>query len=144
MKAIKVFLLFAGFTLTGICFGQLVSQNNSDLLFYSSHYDLASNRMEHRLDPFPARSTSGDHFETPGINRTYYVHKDFDMAVETWMTIPFESSIYEEELQLESWMTTPFDCMYYEENPIIESWMTKPFESGEEIEIEEWMTTIWI
>ncbi len=45
-------------------------------------------------------------------------------------------------------MTKPFESNYYEADLIIESWMTKPFEQKEEIEeeieIEEWMTTIWI
>jgi hypothetical protein len=128
MKTIKIYLSIVGFALSGICFGQQLSQNNSDLLFYSSSYNLANNRMEHRIDPFPARSNSGDHFEAPHLSRTFYVPREFDMDIEDWMTKPFESD-------------------FYEEDPIIEVWMTKPFESDfyeEEIEIEAWMTTIWI
>jgi len=144
MKTIKIFLSIAGFALTSICFGQLLSQNNSDVLFYTAHYNLASNRMDHRVDQYPARTTSGDHFEAPVFNRTYFVPAEFDMGIEAWMTKPFESNVYEEELQLEQWMISPFDCIYYEEDPPIEKWMTRPFESGEEIEIEAWMTTPWI
>ena len=129
MKTIKIYLSIVGFALSGICFGQQLSQNNSDLLFYSSSYNLANNRMEHRIDPFPARSNSGDHFEAPYLSRTFYVPREFDMDIEDWMTKPFESD-------------------FYEEDPIIEVWMTKPFEFDEEIEeeieIEAWMTTIWI
>jgi hypothetical protein len=130
MKTIKIFLSIAGFAFTSICFGQLLSQNKSDVLFYSAHYNLASNRMEHQVDNYPARTTSGDHFEALVSSRTYFA--------------PFESSVYEEKLQIESWMLTPFESNYYELDPIIEQWMTAPFESGEEIEIEAWMSTIWI
>ena len=129
MKTIKIYLSIVGFALSSICFGQLLSQNNSDPLFYSASYNLSSNRMEHRVDPFPARSISGDHFEAPHLSRTFYVPREFDMDIEDWMTKPFESD-------------------FYEEDPIIEVWMTKPFEFDEEIEeeieIEAWMTTIWI
>jgi hypothetical protein len=148
MKTIKIFLSIVGFALSSICFGQLLSQNNSDLLFYSATYNLASNRLEHRVDPYPARSASGDHFEAPHPSRTFYVPREFDMDIEDWMTKPFESDFYEEVLLLEAWMVSPFESSYYEEDPIIEVWMTKPFEFDkeieEEIEIEAWMTTIWI
>jgi hypothetical protein len=144
MQTIKIILSIAGFAYTSICFGQLLSQNKSDVLFYSAHYNLASNRMEHQVNKYPARTTSGDHYEAPVSSRTYFVPMEFDLAIEEWMTLPFESSIYEEELQIESWMLTPFESNYYEVHPIIEQWMTAPFESGEEIEIEAWMSTIWI
>ena len=125
MKTIKIILSIAGFAFTSICFGQLLSQNKSDVLFYSAHYNLASNRMEHQVNLYPGRTTSGDHFEAPVSSRTYFVPLEFDLAIEEWMTLPFESN-------------------YYEVDPIIEQWMTAPFESGEEIEIEAWMSTIWI
>jgi hypothetical protein len=147
MKTIKIYLSIVGFALSSICFGQLLSQNNSDPLFYSALYNLSSNRMEHRVDPFPARSISGDHFEAPHLSRTFYIPREFDMGIDAWMTKPFESDFYEDELLLEAWMVSPFESSYYEEDPIIEVWMTKPFESDfydEEIEIEAWMTTIWI
>ncbi len=147
MKTIKIYLSIVGIALSGICFGQQLSQNNSDLLFYSSSYNLASDRMEHRIDPFPARFNSGDHFEAQHLSRTFYVSREF-MDIEDWMTKPFESDFYEEDLLLEAWMVSPFESSYYEEDPIIEVWMTKPFEFDEdieeEIEIEAWMTTIWI
>jgi hypothetical protein len=152
MKTIKIIISTAGFALVTICFGQLFAQNNDDLLFYSSYYDLASNRWEHRVDQFPARTTSGDHFEAPRISRTYFIPSEVDMGIEEWMTKPFESSIFEEELLLKSWMVSPFESNYYEADLIIEAWMTRPFESHqkiteeieEEIEIEAWMSTIWI
>lgn len=144
MKTINIFLSIAGFALAGICYGQLPSQNNSELLFYSAQYNLASNRIEHHVNQYPARTTSGDHFEAVVLTRTFFVPIEFDMGIEPWMTLPFESSVYEEDLQLESWMESPFDCNYYELDPPVELWMTKPFESGEEIEVEPWMTTSWI
>jgi len=129
MKTIKIFLSIAGFALTTICFGQLLSQNNDDLLYYSSYYNLASNRMEHRVNQLPARTTSGDHFEVTHNSRIYFVPTDFDMGIEEWMTKPFESNYFETDLSIESWMTKPFE---------------QKEEIEEEIEIEEWMTTIWI
>jgi hypothetical protein len=148
MKTVIIILSIAGFALSTICFGQLPEQNDDDLLFYSAHYNLASDRMEHRIDQFPASTTSGDHFNAAHISRTYFVPTDFDMGIEAWMTKPFESSFYEEELLLEAWMVSPFESSYYEADPIIEAWMTQPFESDEEIdeeiEIEAWMTTFWI
>lgn len=147
MKTIKIYLSIVGFALSGICFGQLLSEINNDLLFYSASYNLASNRIEHRVDPYPARSNSGDHFEALHLSRTFYIPKDFDMDIEAWMTKPFESDFYEEELLLESWMVSPFESDFYEEELLLEMWMTKPFESEfyeEEIEVEPWMSTIWI
>ena len=147
MKTIKIYLSIVGIALSSICFGQLLSQNNSDALFYSASYNLSSKRMEHRVDPFPARSISGDHFEAPYLSRTFYVSREF-MDIEAWMAKPFESNFYEEDLLLEAWMVSPFESSYYEEDPIVELWMTIPFEFDEEIEeeieIEAWMTTIWI
>lgn len=129
MKTIVIILSIAGFALSTICFSQLPAENDDDLLFYSSYYNLASNRIEHRIEQFPARTTSGDHFAAAHISRTYFVPTDLDMGIEEWMTKPFESN-------------------YYEADIIIEAWMTKPFESDEdleeEIEIEPWMSTIWI
>lgn len=133
MKTIKVFLSIAGFTLSTICFGQLLSRNNSDMLFYSAYCNSTSNGFEHRVNEYPARTTSGDHFEAPVITRVYFVSTDTDMAIESWMTTPFESNVYEEDLQIESWMVSPFESSYYEVEPIIESWMTAPFESDEAV-----------
>ena len=144
MKTIKIIFSIAVYAFTGICFGQLLSQDNSDVVFYSSHYNLASNRTEHHVNQYPARATSGDYFEAPVLNRTYFVPVEFDMGIEDWMTSPFESSFYEEDLRLESWMESPFENIYYEPETPVEIWMTKPFESGEEIEIETWMTTPWV
>jgi hypothetical protein len=95
MKTVIIILSIAGFALSTICFGQLPEQNDDDLLFYSAHYNLASDRMEHRIDQFPASTTSGDHFNAAHISRTYFVPTDFDMGIEEWMTKPFESSFYE-------------------------------------------------
>ena len=152
MKTIKIFLSIAGVALSTFCFGQLPSQSSDDSLLYSSYYNLASNRVEHHVNQFPATNRYGDHFEDPVLTKTYFIPIEFDLEVEEWMTAPFESTYYEEELVLESWMLSPFENTYYEEELLIESWMTKPFGSDEiteelieeEIEIEEWMTTSWM
>ncbi len=127
MKTIKIFLSIAGFALTTLCFGQLLSCNNSDMLFYTAYYNSTGNRFEHLINEFPARTTSGDQLEAPVITRTYFVPFETGMDIEPWMTTPFESSIYEEDLQIELWMVSPFESGYCEAEPIIESWMTTPF-----------------
>lgn len=147
MKTIRLFFSVAVFALTGICCGQLFSQNNNDVLFLTSYYDLASNRLEHQINEYPVRELAGDYFNTPLISRTYFVPVEYDLAVEPWMTSSFESSFYEEDIGLEAWMETPFatyDLSYYEEALEVEDWMTEPFDPGdEEIELEAWMTTPW-
>ena len=144
MKTIKIFLSIAGFALSVFCFGQLHPESPSDLLFYTSYYNLTSMRMEHYVNPYQARINYGDHFEATEMSKTFFVPVEYEMPVEEWMTKPFENSYYEEEMQLESWMLSPFENSYHEEELIVESWMTEPFESLEEIEgeveIEEWMT----
>jgi len=152
MKTIKIILGMAGLVLGTFCFGQLPNESSKDLLFYSSYYNLTSMRVEHQLSHYPIRSVSGDHFEAPLLNKTYFVSMKSDLEVEDWMTAPFESTFYEEELLLESWMLSPFKNSYTEEELNIEPWMTKPFGPDgmsedvieEEIKIEDWMTTSWI
>ncbi len=51
MKTIKIFLSIVGFALSAFCFGQPNSESRSDLLFYASYYNSASNRMEHYVNP---------------------------------------------------------------------------------------------
>lgn len=131
MKTIKIFLSIAGFALSTFCFGQLLSENHSDLVFYTSYYNLASNRVEHYVNQNPARISSGDHFEAPVEMKTFYVPIAYEMAVEEWMTTPFESTFYEADMQVESWMLSPFENSYYEEEISVESWMTRPFISEE-------------
>ena len=144
MKTIRTILSIAGVALTTLTFGQLLSQADGSILFYTVAYNSVNNRLEHRLDEYPERSCSGDQFEAPAAARTYFVPMETDIAVESWMTSDFNSGLYEDAVQLESWMTTPFESNYYEVELLIESWMTKPFKSGDEVEVEEWMTTSWI
>ena len=144
MKTIKFFLCIAGFAIASICTGQLLSENNSEVLFYTAHYNMESNRLEHQINTFPFSAKPGDHYDTPVLSRTYFVPIEYDLGIEPSMTKPFESNYYEMDVQLESWMESPFDCSYYEAGPEIEAWMKEPFESGEEIQIETWMTTPWI
>jgi hypothetical protein len=130
----------------------LFAQNNSDILFYTAHYNASDNRLEHRINPFPENTIAGDVFDTPVLNRTYFVPIDYDISVEPWMTKPFESNYYEEDLQIESWMESPFESNYYEEVPEVEPWMTRPFTLSEQIDVviekeipvESWMSSPWI
>lgn len=137
-----------GCALTFGCFGQLLPQDNSDMLFYSAYYNSIDNRFEHLVHIYPERTTSGDHFKESALARTYLAAVDIQMDMESWKTTPFESSMYEQEVMLESWMLSPFESSFYEPDIAIESWMTAPFEFErefeDEIEIESWMTTPWV
>jgi hypothetical protein len=163
MKSFKIILSIVGFALTGITFGQRLSQSDGSVLFYTVAYNSINHRLEHRLDEFPEQRAHGDRYDVPLAARTYFGPMETDLAVESWMTTPFESNYYEVEPVIESWMTTPFESNYYEVEPVIEPWMTTPFESNyfeadpiiepwmtvpfdleDEIELEEWMTTSWI
>ena len=125
MKTIKIFLSVAGFALTSICFGQLITNNDNDVLFYTAYYNSTNMRFEHRINDYPTRISSGDQLETPILTRTFFVPMEADMIIESWMTAPFETNVYEEEMEIESWMISPFESCYFEEEMEIESWMTK-------------------
>jgi len=141
MKTMKIILSIAGFALTTLCFGQLLSENSSEILFYTANYNTSTDRFEHRVHAFPDRTTSGDQFDAPVLARTFYIPLERDMLLEPWMTSPFESTTFEEDMQIESWMIAPFESTYDEPELAIESWMTMPFAFEQEIEIESWMTT---
>ena len=134
MKTIKTILSIVGVALTTITFGQLLSQTDGRILFNTVAFNSVNNRLEYCLYQF----------EAPMAARTYFVPVETAMAVESWMTAPFETNYYEVEPFIESWMVSPFECNFYEIEPSIESWMTVPFDSGDEVEVEEWMTTSWI
>lgn len=144
MKTIRLILSIAGFAFTSAAFAQVQPQDNNDVLFYTANYNLSSNRVEHHINQYPARKTSGDQFEAPFLNRTFFVPLELDTRIEAWMISPFETSIYEEGLQIESWMESPFESSYYEPDTPLEQWMCNPFVPDDEIEVEDWMTTPWI
>jgi len=163
MKIVKTILIILGIALTSISFGQELSEDEGGILFYTLAYNPANMRLEHRLDEYPERHVHGDQFDVPMAARTYFRPMETEIAVESWMTnpfetdyfevepfveswmtTPFESNYYEEESGIEPWMTTPFETDYYESEPFIESWMTVPFDLKEELEVEDWMTTSWI
>jgi len=143
MKTVNIFFLIAGLALTGICSDQLFSQNNSDVLYYTAYYNPSGRNMEYYLNRIPARYASWDPINAPLVERAYYTPLEYDPAVEPWMTAPFESALYEEELVVEDWMTEPFESALYEEELVVEDWMTEPFECAlyeEELVVEDWMT----
>jgi hypothetical protein len=134
MKNIKIRLRIALFALSTFSFGQLLSENLSDLVFNTSYSDLASIRVEHYVERHPARIFSGDFFEAPAESTFHQA----DMQLESWMLSPFENSYSEEELVVEPWMTRPFisDESYaepLEEEIEVEEWMTRPFAADERI-----------
>ena len=153
MKTMKLFLSIVGFAVTGLCCGPLFSQNNSEVLFYSAYYNTSDNRLEHRINQLPPTNIAGDNYNTPVLSRTYFVPIAYDLALEAWMSSPFEDSYAEEALEIESWMSSPFENTYYEEAMDIELWMTRPFESSiteaelyseDDLPVEEWMTKPFI
>jgi hypothetical protein len=144
MKTIKTILSIAGLALTTIAVGQLLKQSNESILFHTVAYNSVNMRLEHHLNDYHESIRSGDQFEAPMAARTYYAPMEADMAVEPWMTTAFETNYYEVEPFIESWMVSPFETNYYEEEPFIEPWMIEPFKSGNEVEVEDWMTSSWI
>jgi len=144
MKAIKIILSIVGFALTSISFGQLLSQSDGSVLFYTMKYNAANSQLEHTIEDYPHRWASGDLFEAPLAARTYFEPFEADLPVEDWMLTPFESNYYEEGPFMEPWMTEPFADTYYEEDLAVESWMIQPFETEEELRVEPWMTSSWI
>lgn len=145
MKTTKIICSIAALALAGLCSGQLLAQNSNEILYFSSYYNLASNRIDHELNPYPSRSSSVEYFEAPLNSTVFFAPVEFNTDLEDWMNVSLESSFYEEEIQMESWMTAPFESSYYEADPLIEDWMTRPFNTEslmeEEIEIEDWMTS---
>ncbi len=124
MKTTKLFLSIALVVLTANSFSQLsfndrlFSKRNNEVANYTACYNAESSKV------------SRDAYEAPEVSSPCIIAQ-----VEV---------IYEDEIALESWMTAPFETGLEEEELSIESWMTAPFEAAEEIEIEEWMTTAFI
>ena len=58
MKTVNIFCLIAGLALTGICSGQLFSQDNSDVLYYTAYYNTPGRNMEYFLNRVPDRNAS--------------------------------------------------------------------------------------
>lgn len=144
MKARGIILSIVGFALTSISFGQLLSQSDGSVLFYTVKINETNMQLEHQLEEYPLRWTSGDQFVAPLAARTYFEPYEAELAVESWMVTPFESDYYEEGPFLEPWMIEPFADSFYEADPLIESWMTSPFETEEELPLEPWMSSSWI
>jgi len=144
MKARGIILSIVGFALTTISFGQLLSQSEGSVLFYTVQFNAANNQLEHKLEEYPERWTSGDRFEAPLEARTYFEPFEADLAVESWMVTPFETDYYEAGPFMEDWMLEPYADTYYEEDLAIESWMTSPFETEEELKLEPWMSSSWM
>ncbi len=144
MKTIKIVLSLVGFALTTVSFGQLLAQSDGSILFYTVKFNDIDMHLEHHLEEYPVRAAFGDQYNAPMAARTYFAPMEVALAVESWMTTPFESNYYETGPFIEPWMTLPFKDSYREDGPEIESWMTRPFDTDDEIEVEEWMRTSWI
>lgn len=64
-------------------------------------------------------------------------------GLESWMAVPFEIEVDEEELYVESWMTEPFETEVAEEELSLESWMFTPFYydmADDELQQKDWIT----
>ncbi len=159
MKTTKLIFSIALLALGTISFGQrsfnierLPSDQNHELAHFTSDGKIENSHIEfwmHDAQGWASEKVSFDVYETPVVDRTIYVEQvevlyEENLRLESWMTTPFECSVAEEELNIESWMVIPFETDITEDELNIESWMTTPFETGEEIEMEPWMTTAWI
>jgi len=149
MKTAKIFLSILGVTLATLSFGQLISlhetnnaidlnmawimESEDEVLFYTAEHNPENGRTVHRINHNPNSRYHTVTSNAPMVSRVYFTRNVKAMyeeipVVETWMIIPFESSLENYELQIEDWMITPFE-----------------YESGEEtLEIEPWMTSEWI
>ena len=163
MKTTKLILsiaLVALIALATTSFGQLSSikermfnKQSNEVEFITADYKSNPNtRIEswmHDLRSWSSDRSSGDTYVAPVVIYTINVENDNvvfeeELFLESWMAAPFKSSIIDEALTLEAWMTTPFEDNIIDENQILETWMITPFEAAEDIEMENWMATIWI
>jgi hypothetical protein len=154
MRATKLVLSILGVAMATISFGQLLSlqeissekhlsmglhlNDYCDVLFYSADFNEEQGRMEHWLNNIPGNAyqmTFADDYQAPDIFRAYFAkdvevtYDEGNLLVESWMTTPFESPMFETEIWVESWMVTPFDEELLDE---------------ESVEMEVWMTSKWI
>jgi len=145
MKTVKIVLSMLGVTLLTFSFGQLIAQTNrsSDLniarfmesedevLFYTAKYNAENGRTMHWVNHNPGESypfVSSEGYDAPLFSRTYFareVRAGYEElpVLESWMSIPFKSSLEESETGVEQWMITPFEIGFAEEELEIEPWM---------------------
>ncbi|MCK4747147.1 MAG: hypothetical protein KAT15_08935 [Bacteroidales bacterium] len=123
MKTTKIIISITLVALTVISFGQmssvkerLFSKHNADVVYYTADYQAENSRIENWM--FDLRSWASNKItreanEAPALYRTINVDQadvvfEEELALESWMTAPFERGIVEEALTIESWMTTPW------------------------------------
>jgi len=145
MKTAKIFLSILGVTLVTLSFGQLIAQtsNTSDLnmasiiesenevLFYTASFNAEDHRTIHWVNQIPGTyypSISSIDYESLLVSRAYFardVKANYEeiTGLESWMTIPFRSSLEEPESGVERWMITPFESEIADEDLEVESWM---------------------
>jgi hypothetical protein len=150
MKTAKLVLSILGVSLATLSFGQLLSlqetNRNMDLqmarimepqdevLFYSTAYNAENGRIMHWVHHDPTSSFYSVTSNAPVVSRTYFhsavkpLYEEVPV-LETWMTIPFKSSLEDRELEVEDWMKIPFEAAEFDEK---------------ELEIEPWMMANWI
>ena len=110
--------------------------------YFANERDIEKSRIEiwtHNLHNRISKKTTWDLYENPVVAHSFTVERvdvvyEEELAVEKWMTTPFETGLGEEELYIESWMTQPFYDLVAEEELNVESWMTIPFEVDERME----------
>jgi hypothetical protein len=103
--------------------------------------------MDNVLNWFSPRG-SNPYIEVPEVSMTFHfdhaeVIYETNPVMENWMSVPFETEVSEEVLEVESWMTSEFTNDLEEFGPALEVWMTTPFErflDEEMVTVENWMT----
>lgn len=150
---------------------RLFSRDNAQMAYFTADYKTKTSMVEswmYDLRSWSADRISKDVADAPVVSETFVIENadviyeeeialeswmggpfevglvEEELYVEAWMSAPFETALVEEELFIENWMSAPFESSFVEEELIIESWMTTPFEDIDAIEIEDWMTTVWI
>jgi hypothetical protein len=130
---------------------RLFPSMNHEVVYGNTDYQAESTRMElfkdYVLNWFSPRGNN-PYIEVPEVSMTFHFEQaeviyETNPVMEHWMTVPFETEVWEEELEVESWMTGSFTADLGEYGPALEVWMTTPFERSLEEEmvmVENWMT----
>ena len=143
MRIIKIY-----FIAVLISLGTLLSGQAPHVEYITTGYHHTPGTFERFFNRLAERSErmDGNGYGEPVVCMSFVVNDDNivyekELAMEDWMTTPFDWGLQEEELAVESWMEAPFESGILEPELAVEDWMTRPFELDGDIEIESWMTS---
>lgn len=144
MQTTKIILVIALTALATVAMGQRnyrlerhFPERNNHTAMLASDQKIVSSPVDlwiYDNNGWPSKKISYRMFESPGATRIIYfeqaeLFKEEEISTEEWMTLPFETMVFEPELTIEPWMSTPFEYNIAEEELILESWMVTPFDA---------------